>query len=250
MVHHEHLRRATRQAGLTIRYGAIRELGPLLRRFAAPAALSGYVTAPAIWTANALAFQQAGGAEAMAFYGAAATFRMAVLFLPNILNNVGLSILNHTKGTGDSAAYFSVFRRNLLTMVLAAAIPSAALGFLGGAALRTFGPQYEEHGYHLLLVLLLAALLEATSTGIYQLVQSHEQMWKSLLFIVMPRDGGLLAGALFLVPRYGVMGLAIAVAAAQALGLVATALVSRHVTLRVTPRLQPMGQNAVLTNAQ
>jgi O-antigen/teichoic acid export membrane protein len=238
LVHHEHLRRATHEAGVVIRHGKLRNVTPLLKRFAVPAALSGYVTAPAIWAASAMVFRQPGGAEAMAFYGAAATFRTAVLFLPNILNNVGLSILNHTKGGGDTGAYFGVFRRNVALMVLAAAAPSAALAFLGGGALRAFGPRYEEEAYRLLLVLLLAAVLEATSTGMYQLVQSHEQMWTSLFLIVTPRDGVLLLAAAILVPRHGVMGLAASAAVAQALGLAMTFLVGRHIRTRV---LTPAG---------
>jgi O-antigen/teichoic acid export membrane protein len=57
-------------------------------------------------------------------------------------------------------------------------------------------------------------------------------------------------GSLILVPRYGVMGLAIAVTAAQAVGLVATALVSRHIALRVIPRSRLIAPYSVLTNAQ
>ena len=56
---------------------------------------------PMIWLANSFLVRQPGGYGEMALYSAANNLRILVLFLPNVMNSVGLSVLNNEKAKGD-----------------------------------------------------------------------------------------------------------------------------------------------------
>ena len=82
------LRQETIRSRVRVRLAdAFAELRILLR-FALPAALNNLVALPAIWLANATLVRQSRGYEEMALFTAANGFRIIVLFLPNIVNNV------------------------------------------------------------------------------------------------------------------------------------------------------------------
>src|SRR5262249_49643593 len=90
--------------------------------FTLPAALSGFVSLPALWLANTSLVRQPNGYEQMALYSAANSFRVLVLILPNLMNNVGMSLLNHQKGIGDESCYRKVFWTNMILTASAVAM--------------------------------------------------------------------------------------------------------------------------------
>ena len=81
----------------------------IIVKFALPGALSGFTSAPALWFASALLVRQPDGFSQMAIFSASFSLMAAVLLLPSIANNVGMSLINHHKGTGNSLEYRQIF---------------------------------------------------------------------------------------------------------------------------------------------
>ena len=178
----------------------------LLIRFALPASLSGFVTLPALWLASTILVGQPGGLEQMALFAAANTYRVAVLFLPNTVNAVGMSLLNNQRGTSDHA-YRRVFWQNLAMTSGLAFAAAAAIAVCGRWLLAAFGHSFED-GYRTLLVLMVAAIIEAVTMGFYQVVQSQAKLWLSLFVVALPRDTLIVVAAYLLTPSLGSLGLA------------------------------------------
>jgi O-antigen/teichoic acid export membrane protein len=200
--------------GITVQYRGLKQERIIFFKFALPAALSGFISMPTLWLANAALVRQPNGFSQMALYGVSSSLKSLVLFLPNVINGVSVSLINNQRGLGDGAGYRKVFWSNIALTVGATTIAAAGLTLLGPWLLEIFGPGFRE-GYPVLLVLLFSAIPETLATGVYQRIQSHERMWLSLLVIVIPRSITMIVTALLLSPIYGAVGLGLAYAAAQ-----------------------------------
>lgn len=218
--------------------GAWEERG-ILQRFAIPAAISGMVTVPSVWVANAFVARRPEGFGEMALFNASNSLRVLVLVLPVILNQVALSIISHQRGVGNEGGYRRMFWANM--KLTAASVTVGALGLLALAPwlLGMFGAGFRA-AYPVLAVLMLGTLAEALATAAYQVLQSHARIWHSFFLIVIPRAAILLGLAALLAPR-GAVGLAWANAAAFAYALAATFLLARRLGLGLAPGSAPAG---------
>jgi O-antigen/teichoic acid export membrane protein len=178
----------------------------VLFRFAVPAAISGYALMPVFWIANALLVRQSHGIEEMAIYSAVMNVRSLVLFIPAVINTVGLTLLNQTRGGGDSHQYRNVARMNVAVIAVVAAAAVLGAAALGKLILRAYGSGFVA-GYSALLLLLLSAFGEALYMGYFQRIQSQEKMWLSLFGIVLPSQAAFLCAAFVFVPHHGAFGL-------------------------------------------
>lgn len=205
--------------GIRARYDRIWIERDVLVRFALPASLVGFVTLPALWLGSTSLVRQAGF-EQMALFAAANTFRVIVLFLPNTVNAVGMSLLNNQRSV-SGGAYKRVFWWNL-AITAGLALPVASIIALGGKwLLGLFGRGFAD-AYVTLLVLMLAAVIEALALAVYQVVQSQARLWLSLFVIAIPRDSLIVVLAYLLSPKMGAAGLATSYAIAWTVALIAT----------------------------
>jgi O-antigen/teichoic acid export membrane protein len=202
----------------------------VLTTFALPAALSGFVTLPALWLASALLVRQHGGFDHMALFAAANTFRMVVLFLPNTVNTVGMSLLNNQRRVGDEA-YRRVFWWNLAITAALAITVAAIIAAAGKSLLQMFGRNFDE-GYGTLLILMVAAVAESVAIAIYQVVQSRAKLWLSLFLIALPRDSLIVLSAYLLTPKMGAAGLATSYAMGWTLALCMTIVLASRLGIR------------------
>jgi O-antigen/teichoic acid export membrane protein len=186
--------------------------------FALPAAIAGYYTMPMIWLANSFLVRQPGGYGEMALYSAANYFRILVLFLPGVMNSVGLSVLNNEKAECGVAAFYRLFKTNVRNIFLAAACVAFILALSGRSLMHFFGKDFES-GHLILLVLLACGVLESLSMALYQYVQAQAKIWLAFFTINLPRDTCLVLAAYFLVQSYGGLGLAAAFLGSTILGL-------------------------------
>jgi len=217
--------------------GAKSEFG-LIARFSLPASIGGVISMTAFWLANAVLARQPAGYEAMALFAAANNFRLVVLFLPVIVNPVGMSLLNAHRGAQDESRYRQVFWLNLGLTLALVLLAVAVVLLLGPWLLGIFGKGYVA-GYPILSVLMVAALAEAGVVAIYQLVQSQARIWLSLFAVVLPRDLTILGLSYALSPRLGAVGLAAAYAAGWCLALAAVIVLVRRHGLRLSPSTEP-----------
>lgn len=201
------LRSESARQNIVICYHGLSQESAIIMKFAVPAALSGLVHMPALWLANTFLVRQPGGYEQMALFGAANSFRVMVLFLPSIVNNVSMSLLNFQKGARDESRYRKVFWANVALIAGFGITGALTVALFGSRLLGIFGPGFRE-GYPVLLVLMLATIPEAMAVATYQVIQSQERLWLSLFAVSLPRDGAIVLVAYLLSPLYGAVGLA------------------------------------------
>jgi O-antigen/teichoic acid export membrane protein len=225
------LRSELARQGIVVRYGNLGEERAIVVRVALPAALIGFVSMPALWVASAVLVRQPGGYEQMALYGAANSFRVIVLLLSTVINNVGMSVLGNQRRMADDARYRQVFWTNMGLTAGVVLVGGFAVILLGPWLLRVFGRGFAE-SYPVLVVLMLATIPEGLSAAMHQAVQAEDKIWLSLLAIVVPRDSALAVLSYVLSPTYGALGLAAAQGAAWLLALSISISLVRRIGLR------------------
>lgn len=212
------LLRAAGARGIRVTLGDARAIRPLFMRFALPASLTGLTTNAGIWVGSLLLIAQTGGPHHMGLFAAALNFRLLVLFLPVQISTISVPLLTRHLTGGEHAQFKSVLRAATLGTAVAAGGLALVLALLAPLLLRLFGPGFSE-AENLTRLLLLGAVVEAVSGAMYQALPSREQMWRSLLFVALPRDGMFVVAALLLVPRFQSIGLGIAFLISQCVGL-------------------------------
>jgi len=219
LIHNRFFQIETRAQGIKPDYsGSLCSERAIISKFALPAAIAGYYSMPIYWLVNSFLVRQAGGYGEMALYSAATNFRLLVLFIPNVMNNVGLSILNNVKAKGDVAHYHHVFGLNVVSIFIVTLGAIILVGISGRPILKLFGEDFVG-GYFLLWLLLASTLFEGLSIGLYQYIQSRARIWLSLFVINIPRDGFFFVTAYYLVQSHGGTGLATAYLMSAILGL-------------------------------
>ena len=181
--------------------------------------MAGYYSLPMFWLANSFLVRQPGGYGEMALYSAANSLRIMVLFLPNVMNNVGLSVLNNEKAKGDVNHYHRVYKSNVWYIFLVSLGSVFIVGILGRQILQLFGKDFGE-GHFLLWILLVSTIFEGVSIGLYQYIQSKAKMWFSFFGINIPRETFYVVAAYFLIQFHGGIGLAMAYLGATILGFI------------------------------
>jgi O-antigen/teichoic acid export membrane protein len=174
----------------------------------------------------------------MGLFGAALSLKTLILFVPTLVDNVGVTMLNSARGTGNALAFRQVLRINVLATGAVAATMALATVFLARPLISLFGADFAA-GANVLRVLAFAACIQALANTLYQVVQSEGRMWFSLLAICIPRDALMVVLAFVLVPRSGAMGLAMAHAGAAVVGFVVLFWTTARFTL--TSRLSAAG---------
>jgi len=209
LILHIALKREANKQGILVRYSGFWQERSIFFRFALPAAVSGLSAAPAIWLGNTFLVRQVGGYSQMALFSAALNLKNVVIFLPMLLNNVGTSLINNQRGKRNPQQYRKVFWINLALTGSSAIAGAVFIGVFGANLLRLFGKTFPE-GQEILTVLLCVAVIEVVAMASYQVIQSEEKMWFSLLAVVLPRDIALVLLAYRLIPLYGARGLGFA----------------------------------------
>jgi len=212
-----------RRKGIVVTRRELRSERSVLLSFALPAALAGLSSMPALWFANAFLVRQASGFSQMALYTAAFSLRSFVFFLPSLLNRVSMSLLNNQKGLGNWEGYVRVFRINVVSTTASVVMGAVVVAVIGVRILNIFGRDFRV-GFPVLLVLLLAAVVEALTGSLYQIVQAESRMWASMFVIALPRDLLIVFLSYILSPKLGALGLATAYTIGWTVAGVATGL--------------------------
>jgi O-antigen/teichoic acid export membrane protein len=209
-IHNRWLRFENRVQGINPKYrGSFSQEKAVIRNFALPAAIAGYYSMPMIWLANSFLVRQPGGYGEMGLYASSSSVRMLVLFIPQVINNVSLSILNNIKGIGDVQRYKRVYRSNVFVVFLVTLTGGLVIGFFGDTILGIFGKDFSG-GKTILQVLMISTVFEGVAVSLYQHLQAHGKIWSSFFLINIPREAVFVCLAFTLVPVRGAVGLSMA----------------------------------------
>ena len=206
----------------------------IIFKFAVPAALSGLFSMPALWLVNMLLVRQPDGYAQLGLYSAAGSLRTIILILPQLVNNVGMSVMNSQKGLGNRSDYRKVFWLNLAVTAGIVLSGVVCVALFGSWILRIFGKDFVA-GNRVLLVLALSTIPEALALAAYQVIQSQGKMWLSFAAVVLPRDCTNIAAAYFLIPAFGAAGMASAYTLSQIVSLACIAVIVCRIGLDCVP---------------
>jgi len=191
----------------------------IIFKFALPAAIAGYYSMPMIWLANSLLVRQPGGYGEMGLFSAANNLRILILFLPNVVNSVGLSVLNNEKAKKDLKNFNRVFKSNVLFIFIVSLCCVLIIGIFGRTILHFFGKEFVA-GHYILWFLVCSSFFESISIALYQYIQSHSKIWLSFFTISLPREAFFVLVAYYLVKTSGGEGLGVAYLSAAILGII------------------------------
>jgi len=244
-IHNRWLRLESLAQGIKPRYrGSLSQEKAIILKFVLPSAIAQFYSPPLIWLANSFLVRQPGGYGEMALFSAANNLRILVLFLPTVMNSVGLSVLNYEKAKGDVAHYHRVFISNIVYIFLVSLGGALVVGIFGRTILQLFGKDFGA-GKSILWFLLAASFFEALTMALYQYVLTKSKIWLQFLGIVVPKEALLIVTAYYLVPSYGGAGLAAAYLGSALLGLILHFVL---VFMLYKKELKLPGSNAVRNN--
>ena len=218
-------RHETRRAGLPIRYRGVRGELDAIGGYAIPAAISGYISIPALWWGNAVLARQSDGFTELALYNAAWSFRTLILVVPHNVNRVAGSVLYSQEGAGEHPGFRRVFWANVAFCAGFVVLAGGVVALLGRPLLGLYGPGFRA-GRPVLYLLLCSGLLEGVGIALYQLIQARKRMWLSTIAVALPSYAAFVVAATLLAPPYGAVGLGGASIIGQAVMLAALAILA------------------------
>jgi O-antigen/teichoic acid export membrane protein len=208
-LYHLAIREEVAIQSIKLSYVMEKQESSFLWRFSIPAALGGFTSMPALWLANTFLVQHPDGYKQLGLYSVAFSLKTAVMMVPAAFNTVGGSIINNELSAKDDARYRQAFWSNTTGLLASALLGAGAIIISGHMLLGIFGPDFVS-AYEPLIIMMLATLPEALSIGFYQLIQTQERMWWSLMAVSIPRDGIMILVAYFLAFSSGATGVAVA----------------------------------------
>lgn len=196
---------------------------PVLWRFALPGLLSTLTAVPALWSYNVFLAGVPDGFSQLAQFAVALSYKNALLMLPMIVNSTAMSRFNHYRGLGDTVRYGMLFKKNLFFTVAITIAFSGVAAFTSVHLLSLFGASFRSAvpTFHLLLV---AAVPEAVTIAIHQIVQSKAKMWEAVLWVNLPRDSIIVIVGFMLAPSLGALGIGIAFLSGSITGMLSSVL--------------------------
>jgi len=153
----------------------------ILWSFSLPAALAGMIAGPANWLCNALLVNQPGGYGEMGIFNAANQWRMAILFVPQVVCLITLPMLANLQEQRQDGLYLKLLRTNTLLAGGIALILAAPIMLFSREIMTSYGKSFSGGALTLTLLALSAVLMSANQV-IGQAIVSMGKTWIRLLF--------------------------------------------------------------------
>jgi len=204
---HATVRSLTQKYGVPVRYRDATREWRILPTFYIPTVLSGIVTLPVMWIANALLVNQPNGYVEMGIFNAANQWRIAVQFLPSIVAQPVLPMLSNLYGENALHDFRKVLRINLALAFLTALVPSLLIAVASREIMRAYGPGFSQGG-QVLIVLVLTTVLSASIAVIGTAISSLGRRWHATGLNFIWAVAFLVASVMLV--RHGAIGLSLA----------------------------------------
>jgi O-antigen/teichoic acid export membrane protein len=171
--------RECRLAGVTITWRGAWAEQRALWDFSVPALLASIIVFPVGWVGNAMLVRQPNGFDEMGIFNAANQWRLALVFIPAIINQALLPILSDLHGSENSLQFRSLLRTSLLVVLIISGIASIPVLLFSKYIMGAFGTGFTS-GRSVLLLLVFAAVLSNLVGPLGSALSSMGRMWGAL----------------------------------------------------------------------
>lgn len=178
----------------------------VLWKFAFPAALSGYLTAPIMWYSNYLLVNRPQGYAEMGVFSAAQQWQAAILFLPVSLAPMVLSIMSNTHGDKNTFKYWTMVKVSFGINAVIAGTAAVCVSLMSPYIMAAYGQAFSD-GWLVLVLLSLTAIFVAVNNVIGQVIASSASMWWGFCLNILWALSFTIFSLLW-VKQYGAIGLA------------------------------------------
>jgi O-antigen/teichoic acid export membrane protein len=190
----------------------------LYGNFAVPGLLGAVGFAFCLWFGNYFLLRQAGGKEELGLFAAAYVLRTVIVFVPGQIATAGLALLGRTQASADAGDYRRVLWSGIGISAAVSLGLAGAFALVGPRTLLLFGSDFRPSSF-LFHSILAGGVVEALASAAYQSLPGRARMWRSFFLVAIPRDTTFLVCCLVLIPSLKSSGLAIALLASQAVGI-------------------------------
>lgn len=219
------LRRELHQSGISIIYKGCFGEWPVLATFSVPALLAMAMTGPVTWLCSAIVVNQPSGYAQMGLLNAANQWRSAIMFLPLTLSAPFLPVLSSLFGM-EKGKYFKVLLTGIVTNTSLALFAAAGVIVFSRTIMGAYGKGFVG-GTPTLVLLVLSAVITASSWSVGQAITSSGRMWWG--FVLNLIWAVVLICCLWLLRRQGAYGYAVATLVAYSIHLLTSAYVYSRV---------------------
>jgi O-antigen/teichoic acid export membrane protein len=182
---------------------------PIMWKLSLPTTLGGLIIPAVLWFGNTILIKSPAGYDAMAVYDVLCQWKIAALFVPNILGRIALPMLSNLNVSDDKTDYFKIVKINLWLNGLAALVVALVLSLFSKLILSTYGVGFSSYVVPFVIIM-AATVFSAVTAVVYQVILSKNKAWFSCGF-------SLLWSAVFLtlvyyfvyLQNFGVLGMSI-----------------------------------------
>lgn len=209
------LRRRLVAEGIRIGWSGLGSERGVLVSFSLPTLISNLMGTPALWFGIWYLGQQPGGISQAALYSAAYQWHGPLIFVPLVLNSVGMPRLVRLWTSCDYFQFLKLLVGLAAAAVGLAAIPGVLVALLREQIMTGYGQSFAP-GQTVLLLLIAAAPMHVLSNLGSMALQCMNRVWLELASSLAWSASFLLI-CWILIPSYGAIGLASALFFAYAI---------------------------------
>ena len=188
---------------------------PILWRFALPGVMAGLLTTGTMWLGRVILIHGADGYLQLGLFSAANQWRTPMLFLPSVLCRVMLPVVSETYSTGETTELRTAITANLKIICMTALPICLVIMCLADFIQGLFGHEFRHSGA-ILRILMPATFLFAVDRVFERVFEGTGRRWTDLA-LNLGWGVAFCVIALVAVPRWGGVGLSLALLGAYAL---------------------------------
>lgn len=178
---------------------------PILWQFAIPATLGSLLINPVNWACTAMLVRQPNGLEQVGTLSVASQWFMALLWLPNVLDQSVMPVLSERLGVNDAARSTKLF---IVSLKITAAVtfPFVIIGsLLSRQIMSAYGEDFESDWPTLVIALITSAVV-AVQVPAGNMIAASGRMW--LGFCMNFLWAAVFVGMTWVMVKWGALGLA------------------------------------------
>jgi O-antigen/teichoic acid export membrane protein len=185
---------------------------PIVRELAGfqiPAGLAGFITIPTLWLLPTILTRNTQNFSDVAVYSVILMIKALIVLPASVIALALQPSAEKALASGQVDLASRIFRTASATSLAIVSVAAVFFAVFAKEVLTVFGRDFAISSVGLQLML-IAAVAEAISFGLYMRVQAASRMWATIFAALVPRDLVMLAIALAFTSKYGLIAVIVA----------------------------------------